>query len=231
MLASKIAREVRSPFSGIELNDPSLVFYAPLWHPDSTISPFLSKDLNRISCTNNGATWTLQSNGLYVPYFDGTDDVISCGNPASCQIQTPTVEAWIKWIDKAASHPNFIIAYGSGGYAFYIYETGAGNALKLCFGKNGTNEVVSSLTITDTNWHHVAVSYDGTNAVFYKDLVPDSQAYAAPGFTFTTNLGIGGLATGASYFKGTIGAVRINGQPLSLAQLTQSNYTTKWRFQ
>ena len=59
--------------------------------------------------------------------------------------------------------------------------------------------------ITDTNWHHLAVTKSGTNVVFYVDGV----AYPAPAYsttyTFDTSLAIG--ARGDNYANSFLGSI------------------------
>ncbi len=161
--------------------------------------------------TKSGATWTRLGTGLWVLNFDGLDDYVALGNPTNLQLQTFSLEAWISWTESVGVDiPDFIFAYGIGGYEWYIYRTGAvGDQRKMALGKGGFSEVLSTLTITDALWHHVAVVYDGVNAVFYEDTVADSRAYAAPTFYFTSNLGYGSTGAGPGPLKGKIALGRI----------------------
>src|SRR5205814_7561062 len=99
--------------------------------------------------------------------FDGDNDGVSFGNPASLQLQNFTIEAWVKRSNtNKASLDIFedgtIFGYGYGGYAFAVLDDG-----RLTLGKVGTVKVDSTIAIKDTNWHHVAVTKASGSVTFY----------------------------------------------------------------
>ncbi|MEI8290828.1 MAG: LamG-like jellyroll fold domain-containing protein [Verrucomicrobiota bacterium] len=91
--------------------------------------------------------------------FDGYNGSgVTLGNPASLQLQDFTIEAWIK------RGSNTVVSYGSGGnaslfgcgwggYSFCIMANGV-----LFFDKLGDISPQSGPEITDTNFHHVALT-------------------------------------------------------------------------
>src|SRR5207248_6057389 len=61
--------------------------------------------------------------------FDGDRDSVLVGNPSSLQLQTFTIEAWVKRTStNQASLDNLqdgtILGYGSGGYSFAVLDDG-----------------------------------------------------------------------------------------------------------
>ena len=90
--------------------------------------------------------------------FDGYLDGVRVGKPAALQLQTFTIESWIKRSDAAkasldAYGGGAIFGYGYGGYQISLLDNG-----RLALTKNGESFVGSVRNVADTNWHHVAVS-------------------------------------------------------------------------
>src|SRR5206468_9505169 len=102
-----------------------------------------------------------------------------------------TIEAWIKRssstvVTQGPYHGAAIFAYSTGGYGLVMTDAGEIQLTKVWI-----SNVPSSLTITDTNWHHVAVTKSGSTILFYVDGVEDKAAAYDPGFTFTSRAAIG----------------------------------------
>jgi hypothetical protein len=150
--------------------------------------------------------------------FNGSSNYVDCGNGTSLDITGAiTIEAWVK--KSLSVTADDIVGHGANGYLFYI--TGD-NILK--FGKQNVNGIGTKI-IADVNWHHVSVSYNGSNASFYIDgQFQESPIYSST-FTNTTNLFIGAdsYGGGTEYFNGLIDEVRVYGATLTSAQI-QSQY-------
>ena len=168
--------------------------------------------------------------GLQVGGANG--DRVIVGNPANLQLQEFTIEAWIKRSSSsvvtnspnAGSPGGIFFAYGQGGYAFLIDQ----NTNRLGLSVVGTSQVLSpTLTITDTNWHHVAVTQSGaaftggTGAIFYLDGVADTRSGFQSPFTFTTNAAIGSRGDGQTdnVFFGAIDELAIYNRELSASEI------------
>lgn len=161
----------------------------------------------------------------------GNGDRVFVGNSPDLRRQNFTIEAWVKRSSSTiltnspvASSPNgTIFAYGQGGYGFFIDQ----NTNKLGLTQVGFSNVVApTLAITDTNWHHVAVTQSGpaftggTVTTFYLDGVAETVAYA-PQFSFTTNAAIGARGDNdvRNAFFGAIDELSIYDRPLSAGQI------------
>jgi hypothetical protein len=103
---------------------------------------------------------------------------------------------------------------------------GGGNSIGLAFGQNSEN-IVSSLQITDTDWHYLAASFDAA-----KDLVrfvlDDQFEYVAIGSGIFGNINAGPLILGGHFnassildsrFDGLIDEARVSAGVLDLDQL------------
>jgi hypothetical protein len=148
--------------------------------------------------------------------FGAEGDAITVANSASLQLQTFTIEAWAKrqstnQASLGVYGNGTFFAYGSGGYAFGIFDDG-----RLLLTRVGVSYVASTTTVTDTNWHHVTVTKSGTNVSFYVDGVRGGNTNYNTTFTFGSNAAIG--ATGdnlAASFYGLIDELAIYGRALS----------------
>lgn len=173
--------------------------------------------------TNNG---TIAGNTTYVSgrvsqafVFDGSADAISVGNPPSLQLQDFTIETWIKRASTTVASFDFnggeIFGYGGGGYALGILDNGTPFLSRV-----EVDAVFPNTTITDTNFHHVAVTKLGTNVVFYVDGV----AYFVPPYNttynFATPAAIGARGdTLANSFLGTIDELAVYNRQLSAGEI------------
>jgi len=166
-----------------------------------------------------GANGTLVGNAGYAAgrvggafTFDGSGDAVSLGNPMALQLQNFTIEAWIKRASSGPASGN-ILSYGSGAYGFAIVGEGT-----LILAKIWVVAVSSSVRVTDTSWHHVAVTKSGSTVVFYVD----GTAYPAPAFNpefeFGDNVQIGARNNEDS-FNGLIDEVSVYNRGLSVAEV------------
>ncbi|MBI3850912.1 MAG: tandem-95 repeat protein [Verrucomicrobia bacterium] len=127
--------------------------------------------------------------------FDGTHrDRVTLGNPASLRLEDFTLEAWVKRSSptvtsfdvlgadgSVAGDGAVIFGYGRGGYGFGIANDG-----RMFLSRIDLDGLFSAPLVTDTNWHHLAVTKSGSSAVFYVDGAPQATpAYDHPNpFTF-----------------------------------------------
>lgn len=173
----------------------------------------------------NGAGFTTGSSGRAF-LLDGVDDRVLLGNHAGLQTQDFTIEGWIRRSSSSLvtnnPFPGFdqgiLLAYGTGGYGLAIDKVTS----KLLLTKVEDSQInAPTLTITDTNFHHVAVTKSGANVTFYVDGVADTTVSYNPTFTFTTNPAIGrrGDANSFNTFFGTIDELSIFSTPLTSSQI------------
>ncbi|MBE0540346.1 MAG: S8 family serine peptidase [Verrucomicrobia bacterium] len=166
---------------------------------------------NDVADGNNG---TLVGDTTYGPgvvgqafVLDGDEDGVNIGNPTNLQLSNFTIEAWIKRgsasvisFDQDFVPGGYILAYGDRGYGFGLIDSGY-----LFLSRVRDSFVFSSNRITDTNWHHVAVTKNGGAVTFYVDGVPAAPTTYNPGFAFINPLGIG--ARGDNLANSLYGAI------------------------
>ncbi len=176
--------------------------------------------------TNNG---TLAGNATYATglsgqafSFDGSGDGVSLGNPSSLRLQTFTIDAWIRRNNSTQPSQGpaegIFFGYGGGGYAFGLKNDG-----RLFLTRNGVSQVISTAQITDTGFHHVAVTKVGSTVVFYVDGVAYPASNYNATFTFTSNAAIGAEGGLGSGFWGAIDELDVFNRALSTNEI-QSIY-------
>ena len=176
---------------------------------------------NNNAGTVSGASWTSGKYGSAMQ-FDGVNDYVDAGNASSLNTAKITISAWIK--------PNTDGTYLS------ITGRGTGNAQvdqnHHLFSRSDTNKlafyardavwIYSDGTVASGSWSHVAVTYDGTNVIFYingqaSGIRPASYSSLV---SVTNNLRIGRQGDSTNYFNGTIDEVQIYNRALSASEIS-----------
>ena len=127
--------------------------------------------------------------------FGGTGSAVKLGNPANLRVQNFTIEGWISRSSVSVVETNglgyaFLFGFGMGGFGLGITDTGS--LLLTNVGILGqSNGVAISAAVTDTAFHHIAVTKSGTTVVFYLDGVAWSADPLGTSFSFTNSAAIG----------------------------------------
>jgi len=152
--------------------------------------------------------------------FDGTTSAVFVKNAPNLQLQTFTIEAWIRrnsatQTTLTGAQTANLFAYGTGGYAFGFLNDG-----RLYLSKAGVNNVGSQFGVADTNWNHVAVTKSGTNVTFYVNGVADGPTNYNTTFTFSSDASIGATGgTAATSFYGLIDELGIYNRALAANEI------------
>ena len=174
--------------------------------------------------------------------FDGTDDYLT-GSPVTPTAQQGTISAWVKtttggpifsWsnIDynppAGTTKPQLTIL-GSGQLDFLYQQQHSGNEV---------NRIRSTSTINDGDWHHVAVTSNGSSWALYIDGSPASSTVPTgsntgqwvgdiyntnPAFVAFSDIGASRrnpTIGGSGYFQGNIDEVAIWDSALSSSQIS-----------
>jgi hypothetical protein len=139
--------------------------------------------------------------------FDGSNDYILLSNEASFDFTYQmTVEFWMK-SGFTPEQWDALVAKGDDSWRIALTAQG-----KINFaGNGGFNDVTSNATLTDGNWHHVAVTYNGNNAIIYVDGILDNSSAGTGSIdnsSFSVSIGENLQAAGRHY-KGEMEEVRI----------------------
>ena len=137
-------------------------------------------------------------------------------------------ETWIKRTKTNVTDAHaqtFMASQLNNGWSIGINQSSPANRIYLS--KVGVSQVLSASSITDTRWHHVAVTYNATSnqATFYIDGVPDAPlSYSPGGFNSgNTDYRLGGRNNGVNLdnnLNGMLDEVRLwNGVVLTQAEI------------
>jgi len=181
---------------------------------------------------NNG---TLTNAVTYVPgevqqafNFNGSSAAVTLANTTALQLQNFTIETWLQrgsatsvTLDGDAVAGNALFfGYGHSGYSLGMSPNG--NPLLTWVDHN---DVVCSAAISDTDWHHVAVTTTNGTVVFYIDgtAYPVTGTYN-PGYTFATAPALGGRADNINQpnndsFLGSLDELSVYNAALTPAQI------------
>lgn len=153
-------------------------------------------------------------------FFDGTNDKVQTGFSGISGTNARTVEAWIK--DYLTTTQQVIADWGN------MSPNGSRFTVNLINGKLrceiGGQGVTGPTVIADTQWHHIAVTYDPTatnNFTTYVDGVQDNSFnITIPMNTLTTNAMIIGMRQdNINGFHGWIDEVRVWNYARTQAQI------------
>lgn len=179
-------------------------------------------------CTTNASTPRYNGrNGKYSSSlnFDGTDDYVNVTNSSVLNFTGDmSVSVWIKKADSGITeYFQPIITKDNNGdtiedFNMFMAQNGGSDRNKIEFGTNAANYWLSSVSIEDTNWHHIVFSKSGANGTFYIDGKQDTTtSVSATIDNHSYDIKIG-WDYGSSYFKGQIDDVRLYNYPLSASQ-------------
>lgn len=149
-------------------------------------------------------TTTLPKFGTTCATFDGNGDYTSTDTSADFNIGSVdfTLDLWIKTTDNINST---VLHCGAGSgaantnYSFYYVDDGT-VGLSVSNGSTYPIAIVSSTSVSDGNWHHVAGTYDGTTYRIFIDGTQENSTTASVSMnnsTFKINIAwnLGGAST------------------------------------
>jgi hypothetical protein len=179
--------------SGLPVCDPPPAGLVAWWPGDGNAIDVVGA---QNGTPTNGATY-LQ--GEVGEAFDFTNDHagVLVGNPAALQLQTFTIETWIQrnGASLVSDDPTAnggaaaLFYFGSQGYGMGMHNDGAISLTKIDV--DDVNDDADGARVTDTNWHHVAVTKAGNLVTFYIDGLGYPSVTYNSTFQFTSPAGIG----------------------------------------
>jgi hypothetical protein len=157
--------------------------------------------------------------------FDGVDDYVNCGNDNSLAITNNlTIAAWVKRTGAGSSNEIIVSKYNGGQHSYRLFFHST-DVVRWWLSKDGgTNNrayLDSTITITDTNWHFIAATFESGTLKIYIDGVDKTgsgEGNISSIFESTEPLFIG-QENSSSYFNGLIDDVRIYDRALSAEEV------------
>ena len=153
--------------------------------------------------------------------FDGVHDALAVPGSPGLDLRNLTVECWLRrgTTDRVGNDGVAVLMGGNAGaWVFGIAQEGG-----LFLGKVGVVNSPARGAILDTDWHHAAVTREGSEVRFYVDGVSVGDAVLEDLFLPSEQYGIGGLSRpfdSLSYsFQGLIDDMTVYRRALSPAEV------------
>ena len=170
----------------------------------------------------NNKNQSLVSN--YSMKFNGTNDVINCGNDSSLQITgAMTVSYWFKGQGGSGNVVGGVGKLGNNGSRGFCLGMTSTGAITFFIAPTASSVVSASYSHTpDTNWHHlVGVFTPSTSLEIYFDgqLVDTTPTSTSSQYNASNNLQIGARGDSTGFFDGEISNVSIFSSSLSSSNI------------
>ena len=157
------------------------------------------------------------ANTMSSPYyrFDGSNDVIDCGNIVDLSTGDFSVSAYLYHDTSNSNHAGIVGIRGGGTteFQFYIHTDD-----KLA-SYNGSDNVYSTSAISNQQWTHVVLVQSDGNKLFYINGNLDNTASQARGSASSQTLKIGYSGNGSEYFQGQIQNVKVWNKALTATEI------------
>ncbi len=159
--------------------------------------------------------------------FDGTDDYVSCGTNSSLTSAQGTIELWARRSAVGTAEQNFLDLFESQWTDYLVIGVGATNRLNLRIEDGDVAKInissPASITMADTNWHHLVFTQDGTGGKIYLDGI-NTNASGVDSTYWSSHLTLTGCWIGKGSwgnFNGLIDDVRIYNYVRTQEQIKQ----------
>jgi hypothetical protein len=192
-------------------------------YPGSGTTWFDVSGNNNSGSLTNGPTFSSANLGSIV--FDGVDDIVNLGKPASLDLTTLTLSAWIR----TTTNLNQIVIGKS--YISSYYMNIAPNVKQFAFWTNGSQLLSTTIpTIGDPIWCNIVGTINSTSKnVYFNGIINSTTAGSTVGID-SNDVYIGNSPVINSFFLGNIANVQIYNRALSPQEVLQNYNATKTRF-
>jgi hypothetical protein len=173
----------------------------------------------------HGASWSDGKFGKSLS-FDGVNDYVKLKPDPSLDITDEiTIEAWIK---RTSQNGYRLLVYKPYVWGLHLYDGHIRALFRLESGSNWGDLVVNgATTLSTTNWHHIAVTYNHNTrkGIVYLDGKKDGEATASGQTDYHLKTRSGSVLQivrdNTEQFKGLIDEVRIYSRALSPLEIMQ----------
>jgi hypothetical protein len=176
----------------------------------------------------NGPTYSSGNDGSIV--FDGTNDLVTCGNAPSLQITVGTIAAWINATNSNSGYNGIIVKQLA--WSLFVRDN-----LLVSFDWGNSAERNTGVTVGNNTWKYVAMSFTETigtpsnNAIIYIDGSPVlTTTVKNSSQNVALAIGDGSVPSAGQNFGGNISQVTVYNRVLSAAEVTQNYNALRGRY-
>jgi hypothetical protein len=178
-----------------------------------------------------GATWVAGKRLGRALKFDGSDDVVNCGNSTTFDATTNvTVMAWVNKAADTSDTTKPIIQKGDSTSKSYqlLLDFLSGNATVFRFWSGTTQHFAVGNATQVNKWLHITGTYDNAAVRLYEDgeEVKKTPSAETPINVVTDDVTIGGV--GSKSFNGTIDDAKIYNRTLTPNEIKRQYSFTKY---
>jgi hypothetical protein len=168
----------------------------------------------------NGPTYSAADGGQIV--FDGADDSVICGNAASLQVSTYTLEIWFKATNTNSGYRGLLAKELAYGLFLFNNTLGAYDFSSTVFLSTGINA-------GDNTWRQaiVTMTSGGSRTIFVNasSVISGTGSVLGQGNPVTV-----GSANNIQFMSGSVAIARVYNRDLSAAEISQNFDANRGRF-
>lgn len=165
----------------------------------------------------NGATWTTGNTGSAVS-FDGIDDHLDLGTGDFSLSDHLSVSLWV-YPRTTAPARQVLIQKGTYAHPFMLWLEG--DRIRTCLRTTRTQYLTSQGSLTPGRWHHVVMTYNGSQRIIYIDGQEDTRDTVSGTLyvTASTHTTAGTNPSGSYPFQGAVDEIAVHGTALTPEQV------------
>jgi len=172
----------------------------------------------------NGVTYDTANGGCLV--FDGTNDYLTIANDTALNVQTPSVEVWIK--TNALNQYGFWFEKGSVNTQFSLFQEGT----NIVWRQGSLSQYTTTANfISTSNWAQIVGTYtSGDRRTYINGVLVTSDSQTGTVGTNNSGIRIGSYLDGGYFYNGRIAIVRVYNKVLSAVEVLQNFNAHRDRF-
>lgn len=154
-------------------------------------------------------------------YFDGSDDYMQFSSSNTFSTSAGTVSMWVKANGSQAS-PSYIFSHPQIGDFSRVYLSFQNGGYTVDCIIGGISQVIGTYTLTDSQWTHLACTWDGTSTAFYVNGLEQTALSSIVALSsIAADSYLGSWDGTQEYFNGSIDEVKIYPYARTAAQIKQ----------
>ena len=156
--------------------------------------------------------------------FDGSDDYVKLANNTTLQVATDNHSLFF-WMKTSDGSTQVVMEKGSGNNELAAWVIS--NKIQWA----GSNAFLSSTSVNDGNWKHIAFIADGSNSYIYiNSSLDQTGSTKVKGSANTSTFTFGARDGGSFAFDGNLSLIQVYNRALSASDVLQNYQAQKGRF-